>query len=59
MGAGWWQYGDEPNGYTRMLYRSVLSKSHIHSVRDAYTRDMLARCGVTNVAVTGCQPCGT
>jgi len=54
MGAGWWQYGDEPNGYTKLLYRNVLSKSHIHSVRDAYTRDMLRRCGVNNVAVTGC-----
>jgi len=54
MGAGWWQYGDEPNRYTKMLYREVLSKTHLHSVRDSYSRDMLQRCGVSNVVVTGC-----
>lgn len=54
MGAGWWQYGDEPNRYTQLLYRRILSKKHVHSVRDSYTKEMLRRCGVHNVVVTGC-----
>lgn len=54
MGAGWWQYGDEPNRYTSSLYRFVLDRERLHSVRDHYTQEMLGRAGVDNVVVTGC-----
>lgn len=54
MGAGWWQYGNKPNLYTIILLKSVLSKNHIHSVRDEYTLDMLKSIGIKNVINTGC-----
>jgi hypothetical protein len=54
LGVGWWQYGDEPNRYTKGLYRRVLSHEHVHSVRDSYTRDRLVDMGFANVAMTGC-----
>jgi hypothetical protein len=54
MGVGWWQYGNEPNWYTKMLLRSVLSKKYIHSVRDDYTEKMLKKIGINNVINTSC-----
>lgn len=54
VGAGWWQYRNEPNLYTKILYRKILSKDYIHSVRDDYTVQMLAKVGITNVLNTGC-----
>ncbi len=54
MGCGWYQFQHRPDPYTRWLLRRVLSSHHIHSVRDAYTKDMLARIGITNVVNTGC-----
>jgi polysaccharide pyruvyl transferase WcaK-like protein len=54
MGVGWYQYQREPDLYTRWLLRGVLSKQHMHSVRDSYTKNMLASIGVTNVVNTGC-----
>ncbi|QMV41669.1 polysaccharide pyruvyl transferase family protein [Cohnella cholangitidis] len=54
FGVGWWQYQDAPNEYTSNLFKSVLSKDKIHSVRDSYTRTKLNEIGIQNVVNTGC-----
>ncbi|MCB7070217.1 polysaccharide pyruvyl transferase family protein [Caldibacillus sp. 210928-DFI.2.22] len=54
VGTGWWQYGDEPNYYTKKLYKSVLSSDYYHSVRDSYTEMQLKNMGFENVINTGC-----
>lgn len=54
LGVGWWQYQKPPNSYTRILYRRLLSKNHLHSVRDAYTEKMLKSTGIENVVNTSC-----
>ncbi len=54
VGTGWWQYGDEPNYYTKRLYRKILSSDLIHSVRDAYTEMQLRKMGFANVLNTAC-----
>lgn len=54
VGAGWWQYNNRPNQYTRLLYKSILNKNFIHSVRDGYTEQMLKEMGIKNVINTGC-----
>lgn len=54
IGAGWWQYGNIPNFYTKLLLRATLSKKYIHSVRDEYTKEMLESIGIKNVINTSC-----
>jgi polysaccharide pyruvyl transferase WcaK-like protein len=54
LGVGWWQYQVKPNIYTKTLLKRILSKKHIHSVRDEYTRDMLSSIGIKNVVNTTC-----
>lgn len=54
VGTGWWQYNNEPNAYTKRVYRKILSETYLHSVRDDYTATQLDKCGVRNVVVTGC-----
>lgn len=54
IGAGWHQYGDDPNLYTKKLYEKVLSKDFYHSVRDSYTEKQLNKMGFTNVINTSC-----
>ena len=54
MGVGWWQYQKPPNAYTTWLLKRVLHSSALHSVRDEYTRTMLAQIGITNVVNTNC-----
>lgn len=54
IGAGWWQYGNKPNFYTKVLLKSLLSKKYIHSVRDEYTLNMLKSIGIHNVINTAC-----
>ncbi|WP_423188943.1 polysaccharide pyruvyl transferase family protein [Alkalibacterium sp. f15] len=54
VGAGWWQYGDEPNLYTKELYKKVLTSNYYHSVRDSYTEKQLKKIGITNVLNTAC-----
>src|SRR5260221_177992 len=46
MGAGWWQYQGKPNIYTSFLYKNILSKKHIHAVRDEYTKKQLESIGM-------------
>jgi len=54
VGVGWWQYGDEPNLYTKKLYKKILSTDYFHSVRDSYTEKQLKKMGFENVINTGC-----
>lgn len=54
MGVGWWQYQDDPDLYTRGVLGRALSRQGLHSVRDSYTRDKLARIGFDNVLNTCC-----
>ena len=54
VGVGWWQYGDEPNLYSKILYKNILSKKYIHSVRDEYTKNQFTKMGIYNVVNTGC-----
>jgi polysaccharide pyruvyl transferase WcaK-like protein len=54
MGVGWWQYQHDPNGYTKSLFREVLSDTFLHSVRDSYTEKMLKKAGINNVINTTC-----
>jgi len=54
VGTGWWQYGDEPNLYTKKLYKKVLSSNYYHSVRDSYTEKQLRKMGFNNVINTAC-----
>lgn len=53
LGVGWQQYGGEPDAPTRLFFRSVLSKSGIHSVRDMHAYEKL-RPHVPNVLYTAC-----
>src|SRR5262245_17263574 len=54
LGAGWHQYQHAPDPYSRWMLRRLLSRRHLHSVRDDYTRRMLASIGLTNAVNTGC-----
>lgn len=54
LGVGWWQYNDNPNLYTKILYRRALSSDLLHSVRDSYTECQMKKMGFENVINTGC-----
>lgn len=54
LGCGWWQYQKSIDPYSKLLWRRVMSKQYIHSVRDEYTREKLSQMGITNVVNTGC-----
>lgn len=54
FGVGWWQYQDAISDYTADILRQVLHDDRQHSVRDSYTKRMLAKIGIDNVLVTGC-----
>jgi len=54
VGTGWWQYKDDPNFYTKKLYKKVLSSYYLHSVRDSYTEMQLKKMGFDNVINTSC-----
>lgn len=54
LGCGWWQYQGDVNNYSKDVYRSVLNKSVLHSVRDQYTVDKLFSIGIDNVINTSC-----
>ncbi len=53
-GVGWWQYQTKPNLYTKILYKNLLDKNYLHSVRDSYTEQKLNYMGITNVINTSC-----
>jgi polysaccharide pyruvyl transferase WcaK-like protein len=54
LGAGWWQYQQDPAESSRRFYKHTLCGKRLHSVRDSYTLDKLSRCGRFNVVNTGC-----
>ncbi|MDP7978344.1 polysaccharide pyruvyl transferase family protein [Bacillus sp. WLY-B-L8] len=54
MGVGWCKYQGKVNSYTRLLYKRLLAKDVIHSVRDSYTEKMLKSAGIKNVINTAC-----
>jgi polysaccharide pyruvyl transferase WcaK-like protein len=54
MGVGWWQYQNKVHPFTKFILKNALSKHHIHSVRDEYTKSMLESIGFKNVINTGC-----
>jgi polysaccharide pyruvyl transferase WcaK-like protein len=53
MGVGWQQYGGEADALTRLFFKTVLSKKHLHSVRDMHTYDKLHQ-HVPNTIYTAC-----
>lgn len=54
LGVGWWQYQDGMDWITKRFYRKVLSSSHIHSVRDNYTKQKLSALNGISVKNTSC-----
>jgi polysaccharide pyruvyl transferase WcaK-like protein len=54
LGAGWYQYQHAPDPYSRWMLRRLLSRDHLHSVRDSHALRMLASIGITNAVNTGC-----
>jgi polysaccharide pyruvyl transferase WcaK-like protein len=53
MGVGWQQYGGEPDALTRLFFKTVLSKTHMQSVRDMHTYDKLHK-QAPNTLYTAC-----
>lgn len=54
FGCGWWQYQGSINSYSADIYKTILNKEVIHSVRDQYTVDKLKNIGIDNVVNTTC-----
>lgn len=55
MGAGWGNYNKfRTDPYTKFVYKSILSKKLLHSVRDGYTELKLKGIGINNVINTAC-----
>jgi hypothetical protein len=53
LGVGWQQYAGDADLATRLFFRTVMSKSGLHSVRDMDTYEKLRRV-VPSVVYTGC-----
>ena len=54
LGVGWGYYCDEISPMSRFVYRTILSKTGLHSVRDGYTEGKFREMGIDNVVNTGC-----
>lgn len=54
FGTGWRTYEKQSNLYSKYLYKRLLSKNYLHSVRDSYTKIKLSCMGIKNVVNTGC-----
>ncbi|MNH06582.1 Polysaccharide pyruvyl transferase [compost metagenome] len=54
MGVGWWQYQATPDIFTSLVWKHVLHKQMLHSVRDSFTESQLKSIGIDNVINTGC-----
>lgn len=54
LGVGWGYYCGDISPASRFVYRTILSKTGLHSVRDAYTERKFRQMGITNVVNTGC-----
>lgn len=53
VGVGWWGYKN-PSIYSKYVYRNILSKDIVHSVRDEQTCMILKKIGINNVVNTDC-----
>jgi Uncharacterized protein conserved in bacteria len=54
LGVGWWQYQDKPDLITQSYYARLLHPFLPHAVRDSYTQNKLAECGIHNTLNTSC-----
>lgn len=54
MGVGWWQYQQNANYVTKKIYKRILNKQYLHSLRDNYTVQKFNSMGFQNVLNTGC-----
>lgn len=54
LGVGWGEYQERCTDYSRMIYKTMLNPSLVHSVRDQYTLEKLQQAGFKNVINTGC-----
>lgn len=55
MGTGWgYNDGFIKDIYSKLIFKNILSKKCIHSVRNNYTKDLLGKIGITNVLNTSC-----
>lgn len=54
LGVGWGYYCDDISPMSRFVYRTILSKTGLHSVRDGYTEGKFREMGIENVVNTGC-----
>lgn len=54
LGVGWGRYENYISNYSAFVYRTILSKKALHSVRDNYTKQMFEKLGFYNVINTGC-----
>ena len=54
LGVGWSWHDIPLSGKSRDVYRCILSKHGLHSVRDSFTERMMREMGFENVLNTGC-----
>lgn len=54
LGVGWGYYCDDISPMSRFVYRTILSRKGLHSVRDGYTERKFREMGIDNVVNTGC-----
>lgn len=54
LGVGWGYYCDDISKYSKLVYKTILSDSMLHSVRDNYTLGKFKEMGIENVINTGC-----
>ena len=54
LACGWNRYSSEISDESRELYCSILSRDHIQSVRDGYTKSRMEEMGFQNVINTNC-----
>ena len=54
LGVGWGYYCDDISPMSRFVYRTILSSTGLHSVRDSYTEGKFREMGIENVVNTGC-----
>lgn len=54
VGVGWHKDLRRLSPYTAHLYKTMLDKEKLHSVRDGYTKTRLEQLGFKNVVNTGC-----
>jgi hypothetical protein len=54
FGGGWGWYQERPTIPARWMLNTILSRAHLHSVRDSYTERHLRTLGFNNVINTSC-----